>query len=378
MIREPKSVRRRIVAMIAAGMSILATGCNGTSPSRAAAETPGPVPRIVHQAHGPALLEIAPGSVHGMTIAQVRAVQLPGVLETTGQVSFDDRLLSTISARVAGRIEETRVSQWDFVTRGEQIVQLYSPDFMTAEAEYLQARATSRISSSPGLGSGELAASMVLAARRKLELLGMSRGDIDNLDSPNPLVWVRAPVSGTIVENKVVRGSAVNPGDVLFTLGNLQEVWIVGNIFEDEIARVHPGQQLRAITTAYPDDVFVGSVTRVSPGIDPNTHTLQIRCEVKNPNGKLRPQMLARIQILTRPASTLVVPQSSLVFDTRRYYAYVELTPGRFERRAVEIGPWKEEAFARVLSGLKAGERVVENESIQVNALWHEANGESS
>jgi Cu(I)/Ag(I) efflux system membrane fusion protein len=307
------------------------------------------------------------------------------MLEASGQVAFNDQRVSTIVSRVAGRIDATRVSQWDNVRRGEQIVALYSPDFMTAEAEYLQAQTTAKLSSAPAFaasaiaaGGENLSASMVSAARRKLELLGMDEADIAAIRAPNPTVWMRAPISGTVIEKKAVRGAAVNPGDVLYSLGTLGDVWIVANIYEDDLARVHLGQRLEAVTTAYPGEAFSGFVSRISPGVDPNTHTLQIRCEVKNPGGRLKPEMLARVRIVTNPGYALVVPMESLVFDTNDYYAYVDLGGGKYDRRKVEIGSWKEQGSARVVTGLKVGERVVVSESIQVNALWHQANGESS
>jgi len=170
----------------------------------------------------------------------------------------------------------------------------------------------------------------------------------------------------------------VNPGDVLYSLGTLSDVWIVANIYEDDLSRIHEGQQLEAVTTAYPDQVFSGFISRISPGVDPATHTLQIRCEVKNPRGQLKPDMLARVRIVTNPGYALVVPMESLVFDTNAYYVYVDLGGGKYDRRKVEIGSWKEQGSARVLAGLRAGERVVVSESIQINALWHQANGESS
>jgi Cu(I)/Ag(I) efflux system membrane fusion protein len=321
-------------------------------------------------------MEIAPGQVPGMTVVPVREVELPGMLETSGQVSFDDRRVSTISSRVAGRIENTRVSQWDYVRQGEPIIELYSPDFMTAEAEYLQARTTSKLSASPQAGDAGLAAAMVSAARRKLELLGMSGADIAAISSPSPTVWVRAPMSGTVVENKALRGAAVNPGDVLYSLGTLGDVWIVADIYEDELARVRVGQELEAVTTAYPGAVFKGFISRISPNVDPNTHVLQIRCEMRNPGGRLKPQMLARVTIMTRPGGAVVIPQDALVFDTNRYYAFVEVASNRFERHPVDIASWKEAGYARVVTGIRAGDRVVAAESIQVNELWHEANGE--
>jgi Cu(I)/Ag(I) efflux system membrane fusion protein len=367
-----------VLALIAIGLG----ACDSPTPSHAEVQDPLPVPRLVRQSDGSALLQLSGAQVPGMTIVEVSQIGLPGVLETSGHVDFDDRRIATVTSRVAGRIENTRVSQWDNVRRGEPILSLYSPDFMTAEAEYLEARTTSQVSTAAGsavaAGGLNLGPAMLAAARRKLELLGMDNADIDAIKAPNPTVWMRSPIAGTIVDNKIVSGAAVNPGDVLFTVGTLDQVWIVASLYEDDLARVSEGQPLVAVTTAYPDLIFKGVVARISPDIDPNTHTLQIRCQVNNIGGKLKPQMLARVSIVTRPGEALVVPMEALVFDTNDYYVYVDLGDGRYERRKVTIGAWKDEGPVRILAGLSAGEQVVAGESLQVNALWHEANGESS
>jgi membrane fusion protein, copper/silver efflux system len=363
-------------AVVMAGWSIV--GCESSSPSRASVETPQPLPRLVRQADGGEVLQLSAGQIPGMTTTTVREVELPGVLDATGQIAFDDRRVSTIVARVNGRIEQTRVSQWDYVSRGEPIVKLYSPELMTAEAEYLQAQTAAKLSSSPQIGAGLMASAMLSAARRKLELLGMRPGDIAGVTSPSPSVWIRAPIGGTVIDNKATRGAQVNAGDVLYSLGSLNDVWITADIYEEDLGRVHTGQRLEAVTTAYPDELFSGFVSRISPNVDPATHTLQIRCEVSNPDLKLKPQMLARVKIVTRQGAALVIPQEALVFDTNQYYAFVQVAPGTFERRAVTIAAWKEEGSVRVVEGLHPGDRVVVAESIQLNAVWHQANGESS
>ncbi|HEY6420391.1 MAG TPA: efflux RND transporter periplasmic adaptor subunit [Candidatus Binataceae bacterium] len=369
------SITHALLALLVA--AAVATGCQG-EPSRAAPEPAPPLPRLVRQS-GVEVMELRPGAVPGVVMAEVKEVELPGVLETTGQVTFDDRRVSTIVSRVQGRIEETRVSQWDNVRRGEQIVALYSPDFMTGEAEYQEAMKTVSGSNGPGVGgTGDLAAAMVAAAKRKLELLGMDEADIKAISEPSPTVWMRAPISGTVVENHAVRGAAVNPGDVLYTLGTLEQVWITGDLYESDLSRVKVGQELEAVATAFPDDVFKGVIARISPNVDPSTHTLQIRCAVNNPGLKLKPQMLARVRIVTRPGSALVVPQDALVFETNSYFAFVDDGAGGLERRKVSIASWNGQGFARVVSGLKAGDKVVTGETLQVNALWHEAHGESS
>jgi membrane fusion protein, copper/silver efflux system len=359
-------------------LTICVAGCQGDSTNGAASEQTQAAPQLV-QEDGHEYLLLKQSDLPGMTFAQVKDVPLPSVLETTGQFTFDDKKVSTIVSRVQGRIEDIRASLWDTVVRGQPIAKLYSPDFMTAEAEYLQALTTAKVSTGNSIdGSADLAASMASAAKRKLLLLGMEEADIKALTEPSPTIWMRAPISGIVVKNQAVRGTAINPGDVLYMLGTLDPIWITADLYEIDLARVHAGQELEAVTTAFPDEVFKGLIARVSPNVDPTTHTLQIRCAVDNPGLRLKPQMLARIKIVTNPGDALVVPREALVFDTDKYYAFVEVSDGRVERRAVSIASWTEEGFARVLSGLKPGEQVVDAESLQVSALWHEAHGESS
>ena len=361
-------------------LSIL-SGCDSASSARTASQTSSPaIPLLVRQNDGQEALAIDPASIPGLALGTVRQIALPGLLETVGEVDFDDRLVSTIISRVSGRLEEIRVSQWDTVRTGEPILSIYSPDFMTAEAEYLQARDTLTQTGGSGASAAALGmtAELEAAAVRKLELLGLSPSDIAAIKEATPVRWMRAPISGVVVTKLALRGAQVNPGDQLFALATLQRVWITANIYEDDLARVHPGQRLEAVTAAFPDEVFNGVIDRISPALDPNTHTLELRCEIQNPAGKLKPQMLARVRVLTQPGSVLVVPQSALVFDEDNYYAFVETGPDRVERRTVTIASWNEQGYARVTSGLAVGERLIIRKSLQLNALWRAAHGESS
>ncbi|HTW88405.1 MAG TPA: efflux RND transporter periplasmic adaptor subunit [Candidatus Binataceae bacterium] len=361
------------LASMVLGSILGLTGCDNTPPSGAAVETPSFIPALVHQSAGADLLHIG-GPIPGMTVTEVRQIELPGVIEANGQIAYDQRDVAQIVSRVAGRIEATRAVLWDSVHAGQPIVRLYSPDFMTAEAEYLEGLKTRGLSPS---GQGTIADAMVSAARRKLELLGMSQTDIAALTTPSPTVWMRAPISGTVVSNSANIGGAVNPGDVLYTLGTTNVVWITADIYEDELARIQLGQQLEAVTTAWPGEVFHGTIARISPEIDPATHAAKIRCAVNNPGGRLKPQMLARVRIITQPGVALLVPQAALVFETNAYYVFVDRGAGLFERRVVEIASWHESGFTRVTAGLNPGEKVVADESIQLNELWHQASGSS-
>ncbi len=372
------------VVCVVAALALLA-GCQRARVEGAAADAAPSLPRVERQVDGTEALRFSLGQLTRMTFATVKEIPLPAVLEASGQVTFDDRRVATIISRVSGRIEKLRTSQWDTVRRGEQVMSLYSPDFMTTEAEYLEA--TSSASQSGGAatqtdafgmpgGSFSMTANLKAAAVRKLELLGFSPADIAAIRQPSASVWMRAPISGIIVSKNAVRGQQVNPGDQLFSLATLERVWITADIYEDDLSRVHVGQTLQAVTAAYPDEVFSGIIDRISPSIDANTHTLQLRCEIENRGLKLRPQMLARIRIVTKPGSALVVDERALVFDTDRYYAFV-LVPGNvMVRREVTIRSWNERSYARIVRGLGAGDRVVDAQSVEVDSLWDQSGAE--
>ncbi len=368
-------------------LSVL-SGCDSPASPAAIGSSPSELPTLVHQADGRELMVINISEAHAEgSIGTVKEIPLSGVLEAVGQVTFDDRLVSTIISRVAGRIEELRTSQWDTVRRGEPVMSLYSPDFMTAEAEYLEAAPSAGRSGSTGAqtdafglpeGGFNMAANLKAAAVRTLELLGFSAADIAAIGEPSAAVWMRAPISGIIVSKNAVRGQQVNPGDQLFSLATLERVWITADIYEDDLARVRVGQSLEAVTAAYRGEVFKGTIERISPSLDPNTHTLQLRCQVSNPGSRLKPQMLARVRIVTSPGLALAIPQSALVFDDDAYYAFIVAGANSVERRRVEIADWNEHGYARVVSGIKPGDRFLTTDSLRFNALWHAAHGETS
>jgi membrane fusion protein, copper/silver efflux system len=358
-------------------------GCDSSAFSRAAADAPSSAPTsnmplLLHQG-GRELMTMDLSRIEGLSIGSVEVVTLPRVLEAVGQVNFDDRLVSTIVSRVTGRLEDIKVSQWDTVRAGENILSLYSPDFMTAEAEYLEASTGPRITG-PLIAGGahDMAADLKWAAIKKLELLGLTPADIANIKQATPSRWMRAPISGIVVSKLALRGAQVNPGDQLFSLASLRQVWITADIYEDDLSRVHAGQSLEAVTVAYPGETFKGVVDRISPALDPNVHTLQLLCSIDNPGEKLKPQMLARVRIVTRPGSALVVPQTALVFEGDTYYAFVQTSANTIERRSVQIATWNDQGYARVMSGLKPGERVVTRKSLQLDAVWRAAHGQSS
>ncbi len=361
-------VRRLMITALAA--VVLAAGCRSRTASLPAN------PRIEKVASTEYLV-LGAAPFPGLRWTQVQKVILPGRIQASGMVNYDPRRVTTIISRVQGRIEDFRVSLWDRVEKGEPILELYSPDFMTAEAEYLQAMATSRDTTTAADLDG-MTNALTEASKQKLILLGMAPQDIAALRAPQPTIWMRAPIGGVVMDAKAVRGSAINPGDTLFTVGILDEVWITADIYEEDAARLAAGERLRVRVAAFPGEVFHGTISNVSPDINPNTHTLEVRSKVANPGIKLKPRMLADVTILTPSQEVVVVPATALVYDTDGYYAFVGKGNGRLLRQKVEVYSWSYSGLIRIRSGLQAGEKVVSSETVQVNALWHRARGEGA
>src|SRR5260370_30229960 len=163
------------------------------------------MPRRERQSDGSDARRCSYSQLSRRTSATVKEIPLPAVLEANGQVTFDDRRVATIISRVTGRVDELRTSQWDTVRRGDRVMSLYSPDLMTAEAEYLEATSSASQSVATGpqagvfgmpAGSLRMTANLKAAAVRKLELLGFSPADIAAIRLPSASVWMRAPISG--------------------------------------------------------------------------------------------------------------------------------------------------------------------------------------
>src|SRR5216684_1736116 len=193
----PRAAIPLAIVCVVAALALVA-GCQRAQVESAAADKTPSLPRLERQSDGSDALRFGDSQLSRMTFATVKEIPLPAVLEANGQVTFDDRRVATIISRVAGRVDELRTSQWDTVRRGEQVMSLYSPDLMTAEAEYLEATSSgSQTGGSDteyfGLPAGSLSmtANLKAAAARKLELLGFSPPDIAAIRKPSASVRMR-------------------------------------------------------------------------------------------------------------------------------------------------------------------------------------------
>ena len=305
----------------------------------------------------------------GMRTAIVKREGLGGELRTTGVVGANERGLAQITTRFAGWVQKLTVSTTgERVRRGQVLATIYSPDVLRAEQEMLVASgwnvgqsggSTSRDHEAPALTS--LAAN----ARRRLELLGISAQEIDEVlrtGKPSEAVAIRSPVEGYVVAKNAVAGIALQPGTVLFEVADLSRVWVTADVYELDVSRVHVGQRARFELASYPGEIHTGKVQFVYPVLDGPSRTLKVRLEFRNRSDRsgprLRPGMYGTVY-LDLPATTgLMVPAEAVVDTGEMHYAFVAKDGGHFEPRLVKVGA-RTQGKVEIASGLAEGEKVV-------------------
>ena len=178
----------------------------------------------------------------------------------------------------------------------------------------------------------------------------------------------RSPVAGVVTEKKAVQGMRFMPGETLFQIADTGAVWVLADVFEQDIAAVNVGQRAKITINAYPGEVFEGRIAYVYPTLKAETRTVPVRIELANPKGKLKPAMFADVDIPAGGAApVLTVPASAVIDSGARQTVVVQLGEGRFEPRAVKLGQRGGE-FVQVLEGVREGEMVVSSANFLIDA----------
>lgn len=328
-------------------------------------------------------LSAAAYATAGITVDTVRWTSAAGPsdgLEVPAQVELDPARVALISPRTAGRIERLSVVVGDRVGAGQPVGYLSSPDFVTAETEFLQA--TRRAARLAGTADAEGTAAIARAARQRLELLGVPASEIGRLEAgatPATLLPIVAPFGGSIIEGMALAGSAVQAGSPLFQLADLSVVNAIAQVPERALPVVHERQEASVSVAAFPTLHFAGRVTRLLSGLDSITRTVKAVVRVPNATRQLRPGMFATVRLRVQAgaaafssgspggAATLItIPESAVIVRGQDRYVFVLVGPRTFERRPVTAGSLAPpgsaaESGGRVIiqSGLAAGDLVV-------------------
>ena len=227
----------------------------------------------------------------GVRTVAVTFQPLTKVLTTVGYVSYDESRRSRIVSRVSGYLEKLSVDKpWMMVREGDPLGEIYSPELYSASHELLlnlEHNASER---------------MLRSTRERLHLFGIKDAEIDEIVKSrraNHRLVLRAPRTGHVIRKEVVEGAHVEPGQTLFEIADLTEVWIEAEVYEADIEFIREGQAVEATVEAFRNRVFDGKVSLVHPHLDPSTRTNAVRFELENPDHKLRPGMFATVRIKT-------------------------------------------------------------------------------
>lgn len=295
---------------------------------------------------------------------------VPETIAVTGKLALDRQRLRIAAARVAGRLGRIFVFEGQSVRAGQPLAQIYSPDYISAENEYLLARRfrdTLQQGADAALHAD--AEDTFRAAANRLKVLGAVEDDIAALarsGEADQYLLVRAPIGGVVVQRNVDPGGYLNIGDSLMTVADTSSLWLTLNSYDDDYAALRLGEELEFQTSSLPGRSFSGRVSFIAPSIDPATHTLAVRCDIPNPDMLLRPEMFVSGRLKTGERAALLVPRSAVFRVREQDYVFVQQDGRRYRRVAVQGRSLDQTQYA-VFGGLDAAAPVVVEGAVLLN-----------
>ena len=284
-------------------------------------------------------------------------------VRAAGRVEIDERRSFAISPKFEGYVERLHVNvTGQPVAKGQPLFEVYSPELVSAQREYaIAAQGVDALKDAGGeaqSGMKQLAESSLLRLRNWDISEEQIRALAKSGTSKRTLTF-RSPVSGVVTEKKALQGMRFMPGDTLYQVADLSSVWVVADVFEQDIAQVRTGAMAKVRINAYPDKVFEGRVTYVYPTLNPETRTVPVRVELANPGQLLKPAMFAQVEVpVGGKGQVVTVPTSAVIDSGTRQIVLIAHGEGRFEPRDVKLGG-RSESHIEVMDGVKAGEKVV-------------------
>ena len=297
---------------------------------------------------------------------------LTRTLRIVGTLQPDERRQSTISPRFEGWITHLFVSTTGApVRRGQPLLEVYSPELISAQQDY---RVAVRALEALSAGDGAARASMEDLVQSSLERLSnwdIAESDLAGLragEAPRRSVVLRAPRDGVVTEKMARIGLRFMPGDALYQVTDLASVWLIGSVFEQDLGLVRLGAPVTASVVAYPDKTFQGKVTFISPVLQPETRTAQVRVELPNSQGLLKPAMYGSVELAADTASPrLAVPDSAILDTGTRQLVLIDRGGGEFEPRTVQVGIHAD-GYTEIVAGIAEREAVVVNGNFLIDS----------
>jgi Cu(I)/Ag(I) efflux system membrane fusion protein len=294
-------------------------------------------------------------------VAKLRS--LDRVLRAAGRIEPDERRIYAITPKFEGYVERLHVNATGQpVGKGQPLFEVYSPELVSAQREYaIAAQGVDSLQDAGGeaqRGMRQLADSSLM----RLKNWDISEEQLKALaksgETKRTLTF-RSPVAGVITEKKALQGMRFMPGEALYQVADLSAVWVVADVFEQDIGLVKSGAKATVRINAYPDKSFTGAITYVYPTLNAETRTVPVRVEVANAAQLLKPGMFAQVELpVAAKGSVVTIPTSAVIDSGTRRIVLIQAGEGRFEPREVKLGA-RSDTYVEVIEGVKDGEPVV-------------------
>jgi membrane fusion protein, copper/silver efflux system len=289
----------------------------------------------------------------GVRSEEVRERQLSRTVRAFATLQFDERRQFVVAPKFSGWIEKLYVNATgDVVTVGQKLFDVYSPELNVLQQQWRLAGRSAD-------------------ATDKLRYLAYPETALEKLrqgDPPSRTVTIPSPVAGTVVDKIAIEGMRFQPGETLFRIVDTSVMWVLAEVYEQDLGYVKVGDTAKVTVNAWPAQPFDGRVAFSYPTIGKESRTARLRIEVANPDGRLRADMAATVEITTPvDGSRIAVPESAVIDSGRRQVVLVERGAGRYEPRPLKLGAHVP-GWVQVLDGVTPGERVVTQATFLIDA----------
>lgn len=319
----------------------------------------------------------APGTVNidtarvqrsGVRTAKAELRDITREIQAVGSVALDESRVATVTLRAEGYVERVHVGATGLTVKaGQALLDVYSPELAQLQEEYRLARESAGSST----GQAERTANALAeSALKRLQNLGLTPAQIRAVAAGtfSRTIAVHAPISGIVTKKNALLGQRVMPGEDLYEIADIGNVWVVAKVFEHDLAALQMGSPVRITVSALPGRTFDGTVSFIAPQIDPETRTADVRINVGNPDGALRAAMYATVMLPGGRASQKVaVPNSAIIDSGARQVVLVAKGGGTFEPREITRGP-AAGGYTAIEKGLTEGEEVVVDAAFLIDA----------
>lgn len=313
------------------------------------------MPKSMIEGRKTVMLDAGQQQLIGVRTATAKQGELVRSIDLYGRIEYDESRVYEVNAKTGGYIGELAVSKTgEYVSKGDLLFTLYSPELYQAQEELLQAVQTRK-----KLGSEWDA--LVKAARDRLKLWDVSEKQIDQLTESGKtekFLRILAPVSGVVIHKAAFGERAIKEGETIFKIVNLDKVWLEADAYEEDLTAIHKGQTAQVSLPYYPAKEFTATVDFIYPFLEKMTRTTRVRFLLNNPEGELKPGMYAQVGLEAKLEPTVLVPRGAVLDTGKRQIVFVAEGKGVYVPREVRKG-LTASGVTQILSGLEAGDVVV-------------------